>query len=108
LLPNSLPNSATGNPGGRDHVTVGWGSTPTVITERWWFNCKVDGTGAFLYDLSAPNPFERNVADDHPDILNALFRQAKNDAGGEFPGWLVRLAREEADAPGCSSLAARP
>jgi arylsulfatase A-like enzyme len=102
-----LQASRNGQPGSRDHVTIGWGSTPTVITDRWWFNCKVDGTGAFLYDRNAPNPFARNVADEHPDVLNELFRLAKDDAGGKFPDWLVRLAQNEADAPGCSSLAAR-
>jgi arylsulfatase A-like enzyme len=100
-----LPGSTGGR--SRDHVTIGWGSTPTVITDRWWFNCKVDGAGAFLYDLRAPTPFARNVADEHPEVLNALFKQAKEDAGGEFPEWLVQLSRSEMDAPGCSTLAAR-
>jgi hypothetical protein len=104
----SLLNAASsGETGWRDHVTIGWGSTPTVITDRWWFNCKVDGTGAFLYDKDAPDPFARNVADEHPEVINALFKQAKADAGGEFPAWLIQLAQNEADAPGCSSLAAR-
>jgi hypothetical protein len=102
-----LRNASTGNPGLRDHVTIGWGSTPTVINDRWWFNCKVDGTGAFLYAKSAQNPFVLNLADEHPDVLNALFKLAKEDAGGEFPAWLILLAQNEADAPGCSSLAAR-
>jgi hypothetical protein len=47
------------------------------------------------------------VADEYPEVLNALFRQAKEDAGGEFPAWLLQLAKNEADAPGCSALAAR-
>ena len=102
-----LQLASTGRPASRDHVTIGWGSTPTVVNDRWWFNCKVDGTGAFLYDRKAPNPFERNVADEHPDVTNELFKQAKEDAGGEFPDWLVQLARNEADAPGCSTLAVR-
>ncbi len=100
-----LPGASSGRP--RDHVTIGWGSTPTVINDRWWFNAKVDGSGAFLYDLHAPDPFAQNVADEHPDVLNALFRQAKEDAGGEFPEWLILLAQNETDAPGCSTLAAR-
>lgn len=96
-----------GDPGSRDHVTVGWGSAPTVITERWWFNCKVDGTGVLLYDLQAPDPFGTNVAKDHPDVVNRLFDQAVEDAGGAYPDWLVDLAKNQADAPGCSDLAAR-
>jgi arylsulfatase A-like enzyme len=102
-----LPSASSGAPGSRDHVTIGWGSTPTVINDHWWFNCKVDGTGAFLYDKNSSNPFARNVADEHPDALNALFMQAKEDAGGKFPDWLILLAHNEADAPGCSTLAAR-
>jgi len=91
----------------RDHVTVGWGSTPTVISDRWWFNCKADGTGVLLYDLEAADPFARNVADEYPDVVNDLFAQAKEDGGGDFPDWIIELARDQADAPGCSDLVAR-
>jgi arylsulfatase A-like enzyme len=100
-----LDDALAGYPGSRDHVTIGWGSTPTVVTDRWWFNCKFDGTGVFLYDLQASNPFSRNVADEYHEVVNALFKQAKDDAGGHFPDWLVELAQNEADAPGCSLLA---
>ena len=102
-----LASAAAGQPGARDHVTIGWGSTPTVINDRWWFNGKVDGTGVFLYDLSADKPFEKNVADDHRDVVDEMFRQAKADAGGSFPEWILKLAIDEADAPGCSAMAAR-
>ena len=103
----SLVPGASAAAAPRDHVTVGWGSTPTVIDDHWWFNAKVDGTGAFLYDRTAADPFARNVADEHPEVLNALFSQAKEDAGGAFPDWLIQLAKTEQDAPGCSALAAR-
>lgn len=102
-----LESAPNGTPGPRDHVTIGWGSTPTVINDRWWFNCKVDGSGAFLYDLNRPDAFDKNLADEYPEVINTLFRQAKADAGGEFPEWLIELAKDEADAPGCSTLAAR-
>ncbi|MBA7642187.1 Arylsulfatase [subsurface metagenome] len=102
-----LENALAGKSGPRDHVTVGWGSAVTLITDRWWFNCKVNGTGAFLYDLKNAQPFIRNVADDNTDVVSRLFAQAKKDAGGSFPEWLVELARSQADAPGCSDLAAR-
>ena len=102
-----LAEAAAGRPGWRDHVTVGWGSTPTVVTDRWWFNAKVDGSGVFLHDLQAAAPFERNVADDNRAIVDALFQRARADAGGEFPEWLQKLALDEADAPGCSAMAAR-
>ncbi len=91
----------------RQHATIGWGSTPTVVTEQWWWNGKVDGTGVLLYDRAASDPFAHNVAQNHPEVARELFELAKADAGGGFPEWLVHLAREEADAPGCSDLAAR-
>jgi arylsulfatase A-like enzyme len=102
-----LEHAVTGKPGQRDHVTVGWGSTPTVITTRWWLNCKADGSGVILRDLKAADPFASSVADEHPDVVHDLFAQAKADAGGNFPGWIVELAESQADAPGCSDLAAR-
>ena len=91
----------------RDHVTVGWGSTPTVITRRWWFNCKCDGSGLLLHDLKSPKPFTRNLAAKHPKVARELFKLALADAKGGFPDWLVRLATTQSDAPGCSDLAAR-
>ncbi|MGC9347723.1 MAG: sulfatase [Anaerolineae bacterium] len=93
--------------GPRDHVTVGWGGGVTVITKRWWLNCKVDGTGVLLHDLEAEDPLAVNCADEHPEIVNELFTYAVEDAGGEFPEWLLDLAKSAADAPGCSALAAR-
>lgn len=96
-----------GKPWGRDHVTVAWGSSPTVITKKWWLNCKVDGTGVLLYDLEAADPFATNMAKQYPEVVNELFALAVEDAGGGFPEWLLELARNQADAPGCSDLAAR-
>jgi arylsulfatase A-like enzyme len=97
----------SGARGPRDHVTIGWGSTPTVVDERFWLNCKVDGTGVLLHDLAANDPFAANVADEQRDEVDRLFELALEDAGGRFPEWLVALAAAETDAPGCSLLAAR-
>ena len=97
-----------GGKGIRDHVTVGYGPAVTVIDDRWWLNIKIDGTGAFLYDLGASAPREKNVADDNRDVVQRLFRTAVEDAGGAFPEYLMELARALEDAPGCSKLAARP
>jgi len=96
-----------GKAGKRDHVTVGWGSTLTVITKRWWLSCKVDGTGVLLHDLATAQPFAGNVVDKHPRVAAKLFDTALADAGGQFPDWLIELARKQDDAPGCSALAAR-
>ncbi len=102
-----LENALAGKSGQRDHVTVGWGAAVTLITDRWWFNGKVDGSGAFLYDLKTAQPFIKNVADDNTDVVSHLFAQAKEDASGGFPEWLIELARTQTDAPGCSDLVAR-
>ncbi|MBS1251683.1 MAG: Multifunctional alkaline phosphatase superfamily protein PehA [Anaerolineales bacterium] len=102
-----LEDASAGKTGPRNHATVAWGSAITVITGKWWFNCKVDGTGVLLHDLEARDPFAVNVADEHPDVVNELFAQAEADAGGRFPDWLVDLAKNQADAPGCSDLVAR-
>lgn len=102
-----LRNAVSGRKNIRDHVTVAWGSTVTVVTDRWWLNCKVDGTGILLYDLNATDPFAENVAEENPDVVKTLFSMMEKDAAGGFPGWLIDLAKNQADAPGCSDLAAR-
>ena len=102
-----IEDALAGRPGGREHVTVGWGSAATVIDECWWLNCKVDGTGVLLHDLKEADPFVRNVAGDNAEEAKRLFALAEADARGGFPEWLVELARRHRDAPGCSDLAAR-
>jgi arylsulfatase A-like enzyme len=92
----------------RDHATVGWGSAATVITEQWYLNCKVDGSGPFLFDLASEAPYARNVADANPQVVGRLYDQAVRDAGSGFPDYLMALAHNQKDAPGCSALAARP
>jgi arylsulfatase A-like enzyme len=92
----------------RDHATVGWGAGVTVFDGPWFFNCKADGTGPFLHDLSAEGAPERNLAEDHPDLVQELYQKAVADAGGGFPQYILEMARNQKDAPGCSALAARP
>jgi arylsulfatase A-like enzyme len=91
----------------RDHVTVGWGSAMTVIDHNWWLNCKVNGKGAFLRDLKSEKPFENNVADKQPDVVKDLYKKGVEDAGGEFPDYIMKSAEGQADAPGCSELVPR-
>jgi len=91
----------------RDHITVGWGAAMTVIDKRWWMNCKINGKGVFLYDLNSEKPFEKNVADDNPDIVQKLYTKGVADAGGKFPEFLLKRAEGQADAPGCSELAVK-
>ena len=102
-----MQDALNGGEGSRDHVTVGWGSATTVITKKWWLNFKVDDTGFLLHDLEAEDPWAKNVADAHPDVARDLAAKARADAKGGYPEWLVGLAKNQADAPGCSDLAAR-
>ena len=96
-----------GKPDFRDHATIAWGSAVTVVDEKWWFNCKVNGKGALLYSLGSEGPFGKNVVDDYPDVTKHLFAVATQDAGGYYPDWLLDLANKQKDAPGCSDLATR-
>jgi len=91
----------------RDHVTIGWSAAMTVIDHNWWMNCKVNGKGIFLHDLNSDKPFESNVANQHPDVAKDLYNKGVKDAGGTFPDFILKLAEGQADAPGCSELAAR-
>lgn len=91
----------------RDHATVGWGTAITVIDDMWWFNSKVDGSGAFLYNTQADPKMEINVADQYPEEARRLYALAVEDAGGSFPDFLLEACANQADAPGCSALAAR-
>ena len=92
----------------RDHVVIGWGAAVTVIDDRWWLNIKIDGTGAFLYDLKSLHARERNLAGEYRDEVERLFRIAVDDARGGFPDYLMEMAKTQIDAPGCSELAAMP
>jgi hypothetical protein len=100
-----LDDALSGRPGRREHATVGWGSTPTVITREWWFNCKMDGTGVLLYDLQAAQPFARNVADGIRMWWTGSSDQSRRR--GQLSKWLVKLACEQADAPGYTATLRR-
>ena len=67
----------------------------TVIDDTWWFNCKINGKGAFLHDSPRPAPNHPNVAEQHPDVVHDLFERGKADAGGSFPQYLL----EQAETP---------
>lgn len=91
----------------RDHVTVGWGAGLTVIDQQWWLSCKLDSTGAFLYDLDNDPNMEVNVADRNPDQMRRLYHLALEDAVGGYPAYLLEMCVNQTDAPGCSAIAAR-
>ncbi len=94
-----LEDAVSGGAGRRDHATSAWGSSVTVVNDRWWLSIRDDGSGPVLHDLTEVQPFESNVAGDNPDAVKELFGLAKADAKGEFPDWLVQLAREQQDLP---------
>jgi hypothetical protein len=60
-----------------------------------------------LYDISKSPTLDRNVADDHPKVVQEMFDLACADAEGGFPDFILDLAERDADAPGCSDLAGR-
>ena len=92
----------------REHVTIGWGSSVTVIRDDWWLNCKVDGSGVLLHQLGkGERPTNRNLVESSA-VAEELFALACADAHNDFPDYLVELARGTDDAPGCSAVAARP
>jgi arylsulfatase A-like enzyme len=99
--------SLLGEGAGRDHATVAYGSAVVVVDSQWWLNAKVDGTGAFLYDLDSPDPRAKNLADERPEVADRLFSLALNDARGGFPEYLMTMANELADATGSSSRVLR-
>jgi len=72
----------------------------TVINDRWWFNCKVNGQGPFLYDTPRPPPDAVNLAEKHPDVVEELFAIGKADAGGSFPEFLLVQAESAEDGEG--------
>ena len=90
----------------RDHVTIGWGSSLTVIDDQWWFNSKIDGRGAFLYDSPCPATDAPNVAEQYPAIAQRMFETGVADAKGGFPEYLLLWTKFFADASGCSPFAA--
>ena len=92
--------SLLGEGAGRDHATVAYGPAIVTVDSRWWLNVKVDGAGAFLYDLDSPDPRGRNLADEEPEVVDRLFRLAVDDARGGYPEYLMAMAKELADAPG--------
>jgi arylsulfatase A-like enzyme len=102
---------AAAAPAPRDHVVVGWGSAITVIDERWWLNCKVDGRGVLLHDRSAEGDvLAVNLADQKAEVVGDLTQLGHDEAdrGGGIPEYLREDAARTSDAPGCSPFAALP
>ncbi|MCD6221837.1 sulfatase [bacterium] len=91
----------------RDHVTVAWGPSITVVHKKWYMNCLVDGKGPFLYDLEKDPNLEKNIADENEEVVNLLFSKGIEDAKGEIPDFVMESAKKSEVSPGCSPIAAR-
>ena len=102
--------SFDGGPPVRESAVVGWSSAVTVVTDEWWLNAKVDGTGSLLYPRNgvqvASTDLDKNLAEQYPEVVNSLFNHAMDEANGGLPDYLLEQAASAADAPGCSPLAA--
>jgi arylsulfatase A-like enzyme len=84
----------------RDHVTVGWGPFVMVRDADWWYNAYITGDAVALFDVARDPGLEHNVAAQNPDVCGRLCDLACQDAGGEYPEYLVTLKGE----PGCTPL----
>lgn len=97
-------SAVSGKAGKRDHVTIGSSTAVTVIDDRWWLSCKIDGTGIILHDLTAEDPFTANAAQDNPEAVKGLFSLAMADAVGGFPDGLLKVVGRQPNAPGSIDL----
>jgi len=103
FLTDAVSGTTTGK---RDHVTIGSSNGLTVINDRWWLSCKLDGTGVILHDLASADPFSNNAAKGNPAAVNGLFTVANADAVGGFPDGLMKFTKSLPDAPGSSDIPA--
>ena len=105
---NFWENAIEGKPI-RDHVTCAWGPAITVINDKWWLNCLVNGRGIFLYNLEKDPYLEKNIAEENKDVVDELYSKAVEDAGGRenIPGFVMEAAEKQEVFPGCSPIAAR-
>jgi arylsulfatase A-like enzyme len=78
---------AIGNKPGRDHVTIGYGLTITVITDKWWYNSNAWREAELLYSWREDKDLEKNVAEKTPAVCKEMYELAKADIGGEFPAY---------------------
>jgi len=58
-------------------------------------------------DLGEDPKMTTNVADNLRQEARRLYRLGVEDAGDGFPEYLLKMCANQADAPGCSALAAR-
>ena len=95
---NFWPKVIAGDRAARDHVTVGWGPLVTVITDEWWYNASIWGEGELLYDVCQDRDLIHSLADNRPEVCQALRALAVEDAGGAIPEAFALYH----DKPGCT------
>ncbi len=84
--------------GPRTHVSMAWGPLMTVVTDDWWCNATIWGEEPLLHQLPEDALLHRNVAAEHPTIVDELIGLAVADAGGTIPSDFV----EYKNRPGCT------
>ncbi|NPV09923.1 MAG: sulfatase [Anaerolineae bacterium] len=70
---------------GREHVSIGWNATITVIDDQWWYNDSVWGEAPLLHRLAEDPDLQTNLAPEYPDVVRAMRQRMLADAGGEIP-----------------------
>jgi arylsulfatase A-like enzyme len=70
----------------RPHFTLGYSEFAWARDETYAMFAKSDGTGARLYDLREDVGMNRDVADDHADVVRRMMEgYIMKDAGGPLP-----------------------
>ena len=70
-------------------------------------SARFKATSRFSTGPAHENWYGNNVADENPGVAKRLLQLAVDDAEGSFPDFILELAENQMDAPGCSDLAAR-
>ena len=92
------PKVLSGDERAREHVTIGWGSLVTVITDEWWYNASIWGEGELLYAVAEDPNQEYSLAAEKPDTCRQLRELAVQDAGGSIPDEFASYHNR----PGCT------
>lgn len=70
---------------GREHVSIGWNATVTVINHEWWYNASVWGEAPLLHRLADDPDLQTDLAPAHPDVCRLMQERVVADAGGAIP-----------------------
>ncbi len=80
----------------RPHITTAFNNFVWVRDDRYALICRNDGAEPKLYDLQIDPQCEKDIANEHPEIVQRLFELVLEDAGGEpLPAYDLRRPVEE-------------